>query len=68
MPSRYGASADTYNCRTYRHIKYLYMVFLVKILFKHSVVDGGVNCTNDIYGGRTHSACRYVCEHRHIQL
>ena len=39
MPSRYGASADTYNCRTYRHIKYLYMVFLVEILFKHSVVD-----------------------------
>ena len=39
VPSRYGASADTYNCRTYRHIKYLYMVFLVEILFKHSVVD-----------------------------
>ena len=54
VPSRYGASADTYNCRTYRHIKYLYMVFLVKILFKHIVVDGGVKCTNDIYGGGIH--------------
>ena len=38
------------------------------ILYRHNVVGGGVNCTNDIYGGRTHSAYRYVCEHRHIQL
>ena len=67
MPSRYGASADTYNWRTYRHIKYLYMVFGV-ILYRHNVVGGGVNCTNDIYGGRTRSACRYGCEHRHIQF
>ena len=68
VPSRYGASADTYNCRTYRHIKYLYMVFLVKIFYWHNVVGGGVNCTNDIYGGGIKRTCRYGCEHRHIQF
>ena len=58
MPSRYGASADTYNWRTYRHIKYLYMVFGV-ILYRHIVVGGGVNFTNDIYGGGIHRTRRY---------
>ena len=32
---------------------------MVKIFYRHIVVGGVVNCTNDIYGGRTHSACRY---------
>lgn len=29
------------------------------IFYGHNVVGGVVYCTNDIYGGRTHSACRY---------
>ncbi|KGF06756.1 hypothetical protein HMPREF1634_07765 [Tissierellia bacterium S7-1-4] len=26
-------------------------VFLGEIFYRHNVVGGGVNCTNDIYGG-----------------
>ena len=46
VPSRYGASADTYNWRTYRRIKYLYMVFL-EIFYEHKVVgeDTYFSCT-----------------------
>ena len=38
------------------------------ILYRYNVVDGDVNYLNDIYGGRTHSACRYGCVQMHIQL
>ena len=31
------------------------------ILYRHNVVGGVVYCTHMIYGGRTHSACRYGC-------
>ena len=43
-------------------------VFLWEIFYRHNVVGGSVNCTNDIYGGRTHSACRYGCVQIHIKL
>lgn len=41
--------------------RYVYKLYgvLGEILYRHNVVGGVVNCTNDIYGGRTHSACRY---------
>ena len=29
------------------------------IFYKHNVVGGGVNCTNDIYGGGIHRTRRY---------
>ena len=44
------------------------MVFLVKIFYRHNIVGGGVNCTNDIYGGGIHRTRRYGCEHMHIQF
>ena len=40
VPSRYGASADTYNWRTYRHTKYLYMVFLVRYCIGTTLLVG----------------------------
>ena len=46
-----------------------------EIFYRHNVVGGVVNCTNDIYGVRTslflssqRMPSRYGCVHIHIQL
>ena len=38
------------------------------IFYWHNVVGGGVNCTNDIYGGGIHMNPPLQRVHMHIQL
>ena len=50
MPSRYNALAGVYNCRIYRRIKYLRVVFFWNIFYEHSIIGNDTYFTDTKMG------------------